>query len=460
MGAAALGSVLVIGGTSIVAANATTEPDHSCVATYSVMRSWSTGFSAQVAVENTGDNPVKNWAVNWSPGGGTVIDGWSDVWSQKDGLVTVKAGKPDTPLEAGKTLTLRFSGWHPAGKAPKPSGFALNGVDCHVADHESGNVSASPNPSSIALPPGASASPVPPGKPSATHGAATPSGPLGSLYVDSAGQVVDWLTANGGDARAAVIRARIATKSQARWFGGSDGVASEVRAYTSRAASAGKVPVLVAYNMTNRDCGGASAGGASSADDYRSWIRNFAAGLGSLPSIIVLEPDALPHLTGCLSADQQAERLALMSYAGQVIKAANPKARLYYDIGHSNWLSISDAVERLRQAGAAKYGDGIALNTSNYYTNGAEVAYGKQILSALGVGRLQMVVDTSRNGAGPAGDGAWCDPAGRKLGTNPTTQTGDSKVAAFLWVKRPGESDGCSGSSGQFIPATAYALSA
>jgi endoglucanase len=423
------------------------------------MRSWSTGFSAQVTVENTGDNPVENWAVNWTMGGETVVDGWRGVWSQKDGLVTVKAGKPDTPLEAGKTLTLRFSGWHPAGKAPRPSGFALNGVGCHVTDHEDGQDGASPRPSSVALPPGASASPVPAGKPSAGKSAPAPSGPLGSLYVDTAGQVIDWLAANGGDTRAAVIRARIATKSQARWFGGADGVTSDVRAYTSRAASAGKVPVLVAYNMTNRDCGGASAGGASSADDYRAWIRNFAAGLGTRTSIVVLEPDALPHLAECLSAGQQAERLALMSYAGQVIKAASPKAHLYYDIGHSNWLSVSDAVERLRQAGAGKYGDGIALNTSNYYTNGAEVAYGKQILSALGVGRLQMVVDTSRNGAGPAGDGAWCDPAGRKLGINPTTATGDSKVAAFLWVKRPGESDGCSGPPGQFIPATAYAMS-
>jgi len=32
-------------------------------------------------------------------------------------------------------------------------------------------------------------------------------------------------------------------------------------------------------------------------------------------------------------------------------------------------------------------------------------------------------------------------------------------VAAYLWVKRPGESDGCSGSAGQFIPETAYDLS-
>jgi endoglucanase len=279
------------------------------------------------------------------------------------------------------------------------------------------------------------------------------------LFVDPQGRVVDWVAANAGDPRAAVIRSRIATKPQARWFGSSDSITSEVRSYTSRAASSGKVPVLVAYNMTNRDCGGASAGGAGSADEYRSWIRGLAAGLGSGASIIVLEPDSLPHLTECLSADQQAERLSLLSYAGQVIKAANAKARVFYDIGHSRWLGVGEAADRLRGAGVTRYGDGIALNTSNYNTTDNEVAYGKRILAALGVGRLQMVVDTSRNGAGPAADNAWCDPAGRKLGPSPTTRTGDSSVAAYLWVKRPGESDGCSGSAGQFIADTAYALS-
>ena len=451
---------MVVGGTSLVAANATTEPDHSCTATYVVKRAWATGFSAAVTVENTGDNPVDDWAVNWSLGGSqTVVDGWQGVWSQDEGRVTVEGG---APLEPGRKLTVNFTGWHPAGKAPSASGFALNGVKCHVSEGEDGQQGASPGPSSVALPPGAPASPVPGPKPSVAPGASAPSGPLGSLYVDSDGGVVDWVTANAGDARAAVIRARIARKPQARWFGNesADGVASDVRAYTARAAGSGKVPVLVAYNMTNRDCGGASAGGASSADDYRAWIRGFASGLGSGTSIIVLEPDALPHLTDCLSADQQSERLALLSYAGQVIKAASPKARIYYDVGHSKWLNVSDAATRSRAAGVTKYGAGIALNTSNYNTNSDEVAYGKQVLAALGVGRLQMVVDTSRNGAGPAADGAWCDPEGRRLGTSPTTQTGDSKVAAFLWVKRPGESDGCSGAAGQFIAATAYALSA
>ena len=37
-------------------------------------------------------------------------------------------------------------------------------------------------------------------------------------------------------------------------------------------------------------------------------------------------------------------------------------------------------------------------------------------------------------------------PAGRALGSPPTTDTGDPLVDAFLWLKKPGESDGqCNG---------------
>ncbi|MFI5958574.1 glycoside hydrolase family 6 protein [Cryptosporangium sp. NPDC051539] len=328
-------------------------------------------------------------------------------------------------------------------------------VSCSTTEDRKTRESASPRRSAIALPPGLPASPVPKASTSNRPGA----GPLGALYVDSEGQAAEWVAGNSGDSRVGVIRDRIAGQPQARWFAADDPgeVEGAVRAYTAQAASKGEVPVLVAYNMTNRDCGGASAGGADGADGYRTWISNFASGLRSGTSIVVLEPDSLPHLTDCLSEGQQQERLDLLAYAAKTIKQKSAKARVYYDVGHSAWLAPGEAARRAERAGARQYGDGIALNTSNYRTSGNEVAYGKQVLAALGGG--QMVIDTSRNGNGPAGDGEWCDPSGRKLGRNPTTATGDAKVAAYLWVKRPGESDGCSGSAGQFIAETAYELS-
>jgi len=60
-------------------------------------------------------------------------------------------------------------------------------------------------------------------------------------------------------------------------------------------------------------------------------------------------------------------------------------------------------------------------------------------------GGKHYVIDTSRNGNGPydsSGQDAWCNPPERALGQQPTTNTGNPLVDAYLWVKVPGESDG------------------
>jgi endoglucanase len=60
-----------------------------------------------------------------------------------------------------------------------------------------------------------------------------------------------------------------------------------------------------------------------------------------------------------------------------------------------------------------------------------------------------LVIDTSRNGRGPWPPPAtypdpqdWCNPPDRGLGAEPSLETGQPLVAAYLWVKIPGESDG------------------
>jgi endoglucanase len=57
------------------------------------------------------------------------------------------------------------------------------------------------------------------------------------------------------------------------------------------------------------------------------------------------------------------------------------------------------------------------------------------------------VVDTSRNGNGPH-DTDWCNPPGRALGLRPAIDPDRAQhpwLNAYLWVKRPGESDGDAG---------------
>ncbi|WP_406313580.1 glycoside hydrolase family 6 protein [Streptosporangium sp. NBC_01639] len=278
-----------------------------------------------------------------------------------------------------------------------------------------------------------------------------------SFYADPETSAAKWVAANPGDYRAPVIRDRIAAVPQARWFTttNTSAVRGQVSAFVGAAASAGKTPILVVYNIPNRDCSGASTGGAPNHTAYRQWIDELAAGLQGRPATVILEPDVLPIMTGCMSSSQQQETNASMAYAGKKLKAGSAAAKVYFDIGHSGWLSASEAGARLRAADVANSADGISLNVSNYRWSSTEVAYAKSVISASGVPRLRAVIDTSRNGNGPQGS-EWCDPAGRAIGTPSTTDTGDSMIDAFLWIKLPGEADGCIAGAGQFVPQRAY----
>ncbi|MEU9173625.1 glycoside hydrolase family 6 protein [Streptomyces sp. NPDC048420] len=314
------------------------------------------------------------------------------------------------------------------------------------------SASSSPSVKASASPSPKKASPSPP----KARAAAT------RLYRHPASQVLDWVQDNPRDWRADVIESRIADRPAAVWFAdyAPATITSRVRAVTTGGAAQDRVPVVVAYAIPDRDCGGASQGGAPDLGAYDAWIDRFAAGLGSGEVVVVLEPDSIAQ-SDCLSAAQKADRFDSLARAGRVLKAANPKARVYYDAGHSGWHPAAKQASLLKQAGAASAAssDGIFSNVSNFHTTSAEITYDRQVLAALGgPSSLGAVIDTSRNGNGAPPDGEWCDPAGRKIGRAPTLNTGEPKVDGYLWVKLPGESDGCKGTPGTFSPSYAYDL--
>ena len=240
---------------------------------------------------------------------------------------------------------------------------------------------------------------------------------------------------------------KIASQPQADWYNGwATDVYAAVSARVTTVTNAGALPVLVAYNIPQRDCGSYAAGGTATPEAYRTWITNFANAIGTRRAVVVLEPDALAGM-GCLSAADQQIRSDLLKFAVQTLKSKGAIS-VYIDAGHSRWQSASLMITRLTNAGIAM-ADGFALNVSNYVTNAELLPYGEAI--SAGVGGKHFVIDTSRNGQGPNGE--WCNPLGRGLGVNPTSNTGAALVDAFLWIKKPGESDGpCNGgpSSGRW----------
>lgn len=262
-------------------------------------------------------------------------------------------------------------------------------------------------------------------------------------YVDPASEAKRAADARRSwDPAGAAALDKVASGPTADWFGDwnpASSLAGAVSDRVTREATAGALPVLVAYAIPHRDCGGYSGGGVPDATAYRAWIGALKAGIGGRRAVVVLEPDALPQLD-CLSGADRSERLSLLSDAVSTLSDARTTS-VYLDAGTSSWIAADEMAARLRAAGVAG-ARGFSLNVSNFSPDADNNRYGDTV-SGL-TGGKHFVVDTSRNGRGP-GD-TWCNPTGRGLGRRFTTDTGDANADAYTWLKIPGQSDGtCNG---------------
>ena len=252
---------------------------------------------------------------------------------------------------------------------------------------------------------------------------------------------------------------KIASQPMAKWFGSWNSTASirsDVASAIAAISGTGSVPVFVAYNIPQRDCGGLSGSNTLTVDGYRTWISEFARGLGQSRAVVILEPDALAAMT-CLSEADQHVRVDLIKFALDQLRG-NSQAKVYLDAGHARWQSSATMASRLQAAGVA-LAAGFSLNVSNFIGDADNVAYGEQISSL--IGGKHFIIDSGRNGLGPTSDLQWCNPDGRAIGRRPTTSTGNPLVDAYLWIKTPGESDGaCNGypASGTWMPEYALGL--
>lgn len=236
----------------------------------------------------------------------------------------------------------------------------------------------------------------------------------------------------------------IADTPQSRWFGDwnpTSTVAGQINDYVGRANAVGQMPVLTLYAIPHRDCGGYSAGGLPDAKAYAAWIAQVRRGIAKRSAAIVLEPDALAA-ANCLSTSQKTARYATLKAAVYAL-SSDPATVVYIDAGHSHWHLPTTIAARLKAVGVSR-ARGFSLNVANFNSTSSQLRYGEQVSKL--VGGKHYVIDTSRNGLGPAtGKLNWCNPAGRALGVKPTLKTGAAHADAYLWIKHPGESDGSCG---------------
>ena len=281
------------------------------------------------------------------------------------------------------------------------------------------------------------------------------------LYADHSTSAAVWWRENRLEhpAEAEMLR-RMAALPTAHWLtkpetrAESEGEAG-TKTYLRRAARAGRLPVLVLYNIVERDhLARYSQGGAANTGAYRRFVEDVDRVIGAAPVLIIVEPDALAALPQ-MSPQDRAQRILLLNYA--VTRLSQRANRfVYLDVGHARWLTAESAARLARQCGIAR-AQGFALNTSNFCTLQESAQMAREICRLLG-GTKTAVIDTSRSGNGPSVDKTWCNPSGRALGPEPTTQTA-YPIDALLWVKPPWESDGDEGNAppaGQLY--IAYAL--
>lgn len=181
--------------------------------------------------------------------------------------------------------------------------------------------------------------------------------------------------------------------------------------------------------------------------DYKAWIQQFAAGIGSSRVALLLQPD-MPF-TLCLPHHSKID-LQLISWTAQQFSAL-PHTSVYLDSGAADWQSPAVAASMLKRAGIA-HARGLALNLTHYDSTARQDRYGQQIIRELarrGVHGVHFAVNTAQNGR-PFTTQAHrhefkvarvCATRSSRacvtLGQPPTTNTRVKGCDGYLWFGRP-----------------------
>jgi endoglucanase len=233
-------------------------------------------------------------------------------------------------------------------------------------------------------------------------------------------------------------------------------------------ADPGAVPVITTYFL-HPALGGCATSGQINAymPTFHRRVSEMVSATANRPVVYLLELDAIGssycmYTHGSLPAWEAALRYEI----NQV--SSLPHAVVYVEGGYSDSDTAKYNAMVLNAIGIGKI-QGFFTNDTHINWTIDEVNFANKI-SALTHG-THFIVNTAQNGNGPKlnphpgrqGIEDLCNPPGRGLGPQPTTQTGDANVNAYLWTHIPGNSSGsCNGgpASGTFWPARAEDLAA
>lgn len=108
-------------------------PGGTCSVTYTTPSVWSGGFTANVAVKNTGASAVSAWQLAWDvPSGESITSAWSAEVVVSGGKATAKGVSWNSSIAPGATVSFGFNGTA-GGNPAKPAAFTLGGATCASA---------------------------------------------------------------------------------------------------------------------------------------------------------------------------------------------------------------------------------------------------------------------------------------------------------------------------------------
>lgn len=236
-----------------------------------------------------------------------------------------------------------------------------------------------------------------------------PSNPLAGrrwgVYLGPQDQVSAPYAASSGVRRE--LLSKIALRPRTKWYGAwvpDDRITSTVQSYiaASQAGDPSALVQLAVFRMQpweHEACARRSRPGERSS--YKRWIDNLAAGIGSTPTLVVMQPDG-PFLW-CVP--DLAAKSRLLTYATQTLSAL-PQTSVYIDAGAADWCENGAGNDPERCAAILKrtgieYARGFALDSTHYMGAAENITHGAAVAAILkrdGYGTKHFIVDTAKSG--------------------------------------------------------------
>ncbi len=232
-------------------------------------------------------------------------------------------------------------------------------------------------------------------------------------------------------------------------------------------ADPGSVPILSTYFL-HPAAGNCPSPGAlrRAGGTFKRRVNEFVDAVGSRPALTLLETDAVGESSCAKRHGSLGIWESYLRYEIDKVRAL-PHTVVYVEGGYSDANSPSYTAKILNAVGV-KHIRGFFTNDTHLNWTINEVNWATKV-SHMTHG-AHFIVNTASNGNGPKrnphpktqGNEDLCNPPGRALGPQPTTNTGYALADAWLWTSIPGNSSGCGGGpkGGVFFESRAVTLAA